>query len=440
MGSELAKGTLLAGKYRILRRIGQGGMGEVYAAEHSGLAQCVALKLLSRHLADDEVASARFLQEARAAARVQDPRVVRVMDVGTYQSSRPFLVMELLEGRDLGEVLRADGEFAPEAGVDLLLEMLEGVAAIHARGIVHRDLKPSNVFLTRRDGVKILDFGIAKLEDADGSVTASQSLVGSPAYASPEQLRGARNVDARSDIWSLGVLTFQILSGELPFEGATAAEVSASVLEHAPRSLVELAPQVSTELEALVMRCLERSKEKRFGSVVELATALAPLASARGRVSVTRIEERSAASFPHDDAPDDGVPDESWRTETLERAGPSSAGLRTAATWSFGRDLRARRLPVVGSVIVLSGAAVALAFALRRNHPPAADASGSAARPPPAAAPTPEARPIAPETPSTAPASSAPPPVRGVGPKRNPSAAPPTPAASSVPEILRERF
>jgi len=288
-------GSRFAGKYVIERELGAGAVGVVYSATHEELRQRVAIKLLRE---EAPVPSERMLREARAAVALQSEHVVRVMDVGRDEG-RVFLVMEQLEGADLASVLRARGRLPVSEAVDYVLHACAGVAEAHARGIVHRDLKPSNLFLTKRaDGsplVKVLDFGISKTsegDDLEGSLTGTSDILGSPLYMSPEQVRGAKNVDHRTDVWSLGVILFRLLSGKAPFGGSGVKSVSAalaSVVGDEPQPLRELEPGVPRDLEAAVMRCLEKSPDARFASVAELATALAPFGTDEGRAAVVRL-------------------------------------------------------------------------------------------------------------------------------------------------------
>ena len=293
------------GKYVIERTIGHGGMGIVVAARHETLDEMVAIKLLHPKAAKDALQVERFVREARATVRIKSEHVVRVLDAGAEESTgAPFIVMELLEGRDLGFVLSHFGPVPPVTAVDYIIQICEGLAAAHALGIVHRDLKPSNFFLTQRaDGtplVKILDFGISKAAQSDGSpdprLTETQAVFGSPTYMSPEQIRSSKNVDARSDVWSLGVALFELLTGKLPFMADNVAGLLASVIADAPFSVSTFADGVPRELEAVVLGCLEKDPARRVGSAAELAMRLAPFASPDGALLATRVE-RSAGGF-----------------------------------------------------------------------------------------------------------------------------------------------
>jgi serine/threonine protein kinase len=289
-------GDLVAGKYRLSRVIGRGGMGVVYAANHELLGQSVALKVLRPDVARNATTVARFVNEGRAAARLENIHVARVMDVGTLDGGLPFLVFEFLDGADLSVILESRGPMPVTLVVDYLMEALEAIAEAHSVGIVHRDLKPSNLFLARRkdgDVIKVLDFGIAKaLTDTTGpggSMTATQAVLGSPSYMSPEQLRSAKSIDARADIWSLGVIAYELLTGKLPFEAQNVVELFANIQETDPRPLAELRPDVPPALASAVHACLRRSASDRFACVTDLAQELAPHGSAAAAGSLLRV-------------------------------------------------------------------------------------------------------------------------------------------------------
>jgi serine/threonine protein kinase len=290
-------GTVIAGgKYRVHRLLGEGGMGWVVVATHLQLEQRVALKFMRSSTNPEAVA--RFLREARAAARIQSEHVARVSDVGTLENGAPYLVMEYLEGEDLGQLIDAKGALPEYLALDYAIQACEGLAEAHAAGIIHRDLKPANLFLARRtDGsvrVKLLDFGISKLAPAPGSqpeinMTSTQGLMGSPLYMSPEQMRSSRTVDQRADIWSMGTIIYEMLAGRSPFDGTTLPEVCAHILADEPASLRSFQPELSPELEAIVMRCLEKKPERRYPDVAALAHALAPFGTDEIRSTADRI-------------------------------------------------------------------------------------------------------------------------------------------------------
>lgn len=293
----IAEGTVVAGKYRVERVLGRGGMGVVFSAWHLELDQRIALKFLSEELAENLDATERFRREARAVAQIKSEHVVRVLDVGILGEKIPYLVMEYLEGQDLEEEVTQRGRLPIAEVIDYTLQAIEAVAEAHAAGIVHRDLKPGNLFLlSRRDGtrmIKVLDFGISKALAGGSSseqlaLTATASLIGSPLYMSPEQMQSPRRVDQRTDIWSLGAIVYRALSGQPPYPAETIAQLCTMVLSSQPTPLSELRPEVPPGLQEAVAGCLERDLEKRIQNVSQLATALAPFGSELSKVHVSR--------------------------------------------------------------------------------------------------------------------------------------------------------
>jgi serine/threonine-protein kinase len=280
-------GDVLADKYRVERVLGQGGMGVVVLAEHIELRERVAIKFLLDSPGENAELAERFIREARAAVRIKSEHVVRVIDVGRLPTGAPYMVMEYLEGEDLSQRLLA-GRVPIEDAVDYVIQCCEAMHVAHRSGIVHRDLKPANLFLTQRpDGsalVKVLDFGISKVKSTDAaqlSLTHTQTMMGSPLYMSPEQMRSSKDVSPAADIWSLGVILHELISGDVPFTGATFPEVLVQVMSEPPPKLRLLRPEVPAELEAVVLRCLEKHPADRYSSVATLAVALTPFASAR---------------------------------------------------------------------------------------------------------------------------------------------------------------
>jgi len=312
-------GDVIAGKYRVERVLGRGGMGIVVAASHVALRQVVAIKFLLPSSRGELHLAARLLREARAVAALKGEHVARVFDVDTVDGA-PYIVMEYLEGHTLALQLETEGPLAPMTTVDYALEACEALAEAHALGIVHRDLKPSNLFLARTPGgrltLRVLDFGISKALDDRGDVTFdarlgenlrgdsissgtdSHALVGSPPYVSPEQLLRPRDIDARSDIWSLGVVLYQCLTGRLPFQGETLPRLWDSILRQPVPPFGDGDRPLSPELERTVGRCLEKDPLCRYAGVGELARELAPLGSARARDSLEVIEGLSADGAP----------------------------------------------------------------------------------------------------------------------------------------------
>jgi serine/threonine-protein kinase len=306
VAAPVREGDVLAAKYRVDRILGAGGMGVVVAATHLQLGQRVALKFLVSN-GIDEQAGARFLREARAIVRLRSEHVVRVLDTGTLESGLPYIVMELLEGRDLAQESSARGPVPVVEAVDWVLQACEGIAEAHSVGIVHRDLKPANLFLTHRADhsplIKVLDFGIAKVLDMqrapDYALTKTATLMGSPHYMSPEQIRNAKSVDQRADIWALGIVLYELLCGSAPFSATTAPALLAQIVADPPRPLRPQRPDVPRGLEAVINRCLEKEPVRRFASVSELARELSRFGSEDGRASSERVARISQApAFP----------------------------------------------------------------------------------------------------------------------------------------------
>jgi serine/threonine-protein kinase len=262
-------------------------MGLVFAATHLGLGVRVAMKIIRPELASEPELVRRFENEARAAAMLKSEHVARVYDVGRLPTGEPYLVMEHLEGVEL-EAFIESRRLDVQVSADIVREACEALAEAHAIGLVHRDIKPANLFLARcpdgRSTLKILDFGISKwlLSRTRKALTQPGGSMGSPWYMSPEQMANPSAVDPRADVWSLGVVLYRLLTGELPFDGETVPEVCARVLANVPLRPREHRPELHPELEAIVLRCLEKQPARRFSSVTALAEALAPFGSPEG--------------------------------------------------------------------------------------------------------------------------------------------------------------
>jgi eukaryotic-like serine/threonine-protein kinase len=283
----VASGEVIQGRYLVGNVIGEGGMGVVFEAMHLGLEAKVALKIIRSDLKNDDEFVQRFVNEGRAAALLKGEHIARVYDVGTLDSGEPYLVMERLEGMGLEAFLARVGPLEPPEAVGLVLEVCEGLAEAHALAIVHRDIKPANLFLSRRpDGsslVKILDFGIAKrlADKARRALTNPARSMGSPWYMSPEQMMDPSRVDARSDVWSLGVLLFELLTCDHPFDGEGVPEVCANVLSAPAPSISDFRRGIPHALERVIARCLEKDPARRFPSVGALAESLLEFGSVR---------------------------------------------------------------------------------------------------------------------------------------------------------------
>lgn len=306
-GPLLHEGELVGGRYRVERCLGGGGMASVYRAMHEGLDQAVALKVVSPAVRELPGIVARFMREARAATRLKGEHVVRVFDVGTTDRGAPYFVMELLEGKDLAEMLDSGHKASVEEAVDYVLQTCEALAEVHGLGIVHRDLKPANLFVTRGpDGLaclKLIDFGISRV-DAPLSpkdaidLTNPDVVMGSPRYMPPEQMESAKTADMRSDIWGLGAILYELLCGDAPFDGDSLMDIYAAVVRCAPPAPSSKRGDVPAELDAVILRCLAVDPADRFGDVAELAAALAPFGDERAAVraeAIARVLEAARA-------------------------------------------------------------------------------------------------------------------------------------------------
>lgn len=303
-------GELLAGKYRIERILGYGGMGIVVAAMHEQLQELVAIKLLLSNVGSRPDFVQRFVREARAAVKIKSSHIARVLDVDSLPDGRLYMVMEYLDGQDLGQLLDRRGACSVNEAVDYVLQVCEALAEAHAIGIVHRDLKPSNLFVTQTSTgaplVKVLDFGISKVtgalmeaEKQNSRLTGETALIGSPLYMSPEQIRSAKDVDGRTDVWSLGVLLHELLANKTPFYAETHVALLASIAADPPVPLREHVPDAPPEIEAIILRCLEKDPAKRIPSVLELARALGPYAHEDAVPSVERALRGAGRTSGH---------------------------------------------------------------------------------------------------------------------------------------------
>ena len=313
---ELIRDTRIGGRYVVDRLIGVGGMGLVVAARYPELEQDVAIKFMLPQYAANTVLSARFLREARLAARVKSPHFVRVFDMGRIDAGVPYIVMELLSGRNLGDELEARGALPPTEVVDWVLQAAAGIAELHALGIVHRDLKPSNLFLAEAAGshvLKVLDFGVSK-DRAEGAaaLTSTGHMIGTPHYMSPEQVKESKTTDTRTDVWALGVILHELLTATLPFgaRGDAPGEVFGLVLHTEPRKVRSVRPEIPEELEQIVLTCLRRDASERYADVGELAEALRPfappaavprIAAIKKTLATPRATADTAAAAPSDD-------------------------------------------------------------------------------------------------------------------------------------------
>jgi tRNA A-37 threonylcarbamoyl transferase component Bud32 len=360
-------GMILAGKYQVERVLGQGGMGCVVSATHLQLGQRVAIKFLLPEALRIPEAVERFLREARAAVRLKSEHVGRVIDVGQFDDGAPYMVMEYLEGTDLSGYLQRSGPLPVHQVVDFVLQACEAIAEAHSIGIVHRDLKPANLFLTRApDGgalVKVLDFGISKAQQGDGNfnLTRTTSVMGSPGYMSPEQLRSAKDCDARTDIWALGVILFELTTGRTPFGGDSITELALKVAMD-PTPPLNL-PGMPPGFDAVVGTCLGKDPAQRYPNVAELAAALVPFgppSAMEKAMRVARVLQVSPSGLQHVHANQPTIAIGTGLSHGKPTTLSSAAG---SAQGSFGPAGPARRRTaliagIAGTALIVVGAVV----------------------------------------------------------------------------------
>jgi serine/threonine-protein kinase len=462
--SPFNEGEILAGKYRVERVIGRGGMGVVVAALNIKLEQRVALKFLLPEAEQHPSIVQRFAREARAAAKIKCDHVARVLDVDALPSGSPFMVMEYMEGEDLEIRLARGGPLSVEVAVGYILQACEALAEAHAVGIVHRDLKPGNLFLAKRPNgesiVKVLDFGISKSitpEEGVTNLTRTSSIMGSPLYMSPEQMTSAKNVDTRSDIWAVGVVLYELLTCTQPFTADGLPNLVLAVMHTQPPPLRIRCPEAPEGLERAIRRCLEKDLSRRFSTVAELAVAIAPYGPPRAAISVERISHVLRKVTADGEAPTlrpAPLPaDPSQPTESVPDASPRNA---TNPLWTKSLDVSEIRSPkkqrawlvVVPAALLLLGG-LSLALKPSATERDAATQVGSEAPSSPTVVPTVPssgAESVAPAPLPTAPAAETPSPMASVAstaraapipPARGPVV--PKVAASTTPRSVKPR-
>jgi eukaryotic-like serine/threonine-protein kinase len=365
----LQAGDLISGKYRLLRLLGAGGMGSVWAARNELTDRDFAIKFLHPKLADNKEALQRFFLEARACGQIKHPAVVDVYDMGQAEDGSPYLVMELLEGEGFDQRLGRAGCFRPSEAASWIAFVARGLEEAHVRGLVHRDLKPANVFFAlddRGDVIpKILDFGVSKAtgtsNEDDLVLTSTGAVLGSPAYMSPEQARGDTDVDSRSDVWSLGVILYESLTGKIPFDAPNYNALMVSIITQPHRPVAEVAPGVPADLSQIVDQALSKDRADRVGTARELADRLEAVAA--------RITESPPALY-------------GMRTPTLIGASPlPRSSPTTQSGWTESPPAGARRRSTTALAASLVGMAllVSVLVAYVQMRPPLVAVAGRSA-------------------------------------------------------------
>jgi len=361
-------GRTLDDKYHLTRLLGKGGMGSVYRGEHVIIGKQVAVKFLHSEFAGNEEVVKRFYREAQAAASIGHSSIIDVLDVGVSPEGEPYLVMEYLEGESLGDMLSRTGPLDAGAACGIMEPSLQALQAAHSSGIVHRDLKPDNIFIVRQPSgppkIKLIDFGISKFVEGTGGekLTQTGSVMGTPAYMSPEQARGSTDLDYRADIYSMGVILYEMLTGCLPFKGANFTEIIISILTELPTPPQEAYEHFPTEAEAVLMKSLAKNPDDRYQNCGEFAEALKLIIGYTQRQdNLTRV----AAAAQHvtfaggnlgqtmDSEKDSGQMAANVLSQVAKRAG-------TPAGWS-GTNISSPRSH--GKTIILIGAIAALVSA-----------------------------------------------------------------------------
>jgi eukaryotic-like serine/threonine-protein kinase len=386
-GNPIAAGSILAGKYRVERQIGSGGMGVVVEATHLALDQRVAVKLLSPELAASPENVARFLREARVAASLPSEHIARVSDFGQTETGAPYLVMELLVGHDFAAEIERAGRLDVASAVDAILEACEGLAEAHAAGLVHRDIKPANLFIARRPGrspiLKLLDFGLTKDISHEGQLALTQtgSVFGTPQYMSPEQVMSSKNVDARSDQHALAMILFEALTGRPPYQGSSAGQLFVTIVTAPVPRARALRPEVPAALDAAIRRALAKDPDHRFPSLAGLAGAIAPFggpSAGERAANVRRVLGTPRASVPEEAGGSSASPPSDVES-TVPLATPRTSGTSqpdlTSSVDPAKRGRRAVRLAVLGGAAVVSVFALAAVVVLHGEGPRASPAS-----------------------------------------------------------------
>lgn len=399
----LSAGEVVSGKFRVERVLGEGGMALVYLATHLQLDERVALKFLRHDAQTRPDIVHRFQREARAAVKLKSEHVARVSDVGEHNGV-PYMVMEYLDGANLEELVQRHGRLPVEEAIDYVIQGCDGISEAHANHIVHRDLKPANLFaVDRGDGrrvVKVLDFGISKLaltgKVSDVDLSKTSSIVGSPLYMSPEQIRSSKDVDRRTDVWALGIVLFELITGKTPFQGDDFTSLMAEILEKPHLRMAELRPDVPLELDEILDRCLAKDVRRRYQTAAELAIALLPFTRSRRMAVVVQnaVTLTRSAGLDANLRFDSAAPPAMERT-SLPNQQPRTTGTPLEVTSNTHPDLRRQQgrktVALVGLGLLCILGAVGLALGLRANKPTERSAAAAVSDPAAVNAPTAQA-------------------------------------------------
>jgi serine/threonine-protein kinase len=445
---EFVQGTVVAGRFRLVHELGHGGMGAVWLAQDMSLDTPCAIKFIHGEAAESPELRARFEREAKSAAQLRSPNVVQILDHGISDGT-PYIAMELLEGEDLEHRLRRVGRLSPYETVYILAQVGKALTRANAVGLVHRDLKPANIFLVRDEDryiPKVLDFGVAKsgAPEVKNVSTTTGALMGTPYYMSPEQARGTRTLDHRSDLWALAVIAFQCLTGRLPFMSNSLGDVLFKIAADPLPVPTQVAPDLPASFDAWWARAAQRDPNQRFQTARELVDALAAAFGFSQGAVVPQAAPGSGQGVSTTAASRSWGDSESGRVSGAPSAGSGASAAATGPSMQTGVTTRSIAQPpatrpgrgvlvgivgIVGSAVAVAGGLVYV-LALRRSAAPAAPVAAASGTPAPmvSEAPQPVAEPPPSAPPSTSAAVSAPPLV-DAGATSKPTNTPPSPAA-----------